>query len=456
VILSITESLAGLLAGADYNDLPSAAVEAATQVVLDGIGVTVAATRASGRLSQIILDYVRPQHGSGDASVIAGGFSTSPESAAFANGALCHALDFESIWHPAEHPTSPTLPAILAIAEARRCTGRDVIKALVLAFEVSGRMRVASARMKVGAIPGYHPPGVSGMIGATAGAGVILNLKALELQHAFGIAASRCGSLAANAGTMTKSTHSGHGARMGVESATLAGMGFTACADIFDSGGFFETFYGAEVFDRDLFLRDFGRPYRLVSPGVGMKKYPSNRFTHRPIDAALALREAYALAASDIVRVEIDMPPLTYVDRPKPTSGLDGKFSVQFATAVALMDGDVTVDSFSDARVNAAEVVDLLRRTELKRCSEIPVDTVTTWAVVRLFLRDGRVVERRCDTPRGDPAMPLTKDERLDKFRTCMMPTFSSARTEAIIDMVGDLVELNEVSRLMALIRDPA
>ena len=97
-------------------------------------------------------------------------------------------------------------------------------------------------------------------------------------------------------------------------------------------------------------MEGFGRPFRMVDPGVGFKKHPSNYFTHRPIDAALALREEHKLDPRDIERVEVIFPRFDYVNRPQPQTGLDGKFSVQYTTAVALLDGEITIDSFTNER----------------------------------------------------------------------------------------------------------
>src|SRR5262249_50459498 len=164
---------------------------------------------------------------------------------------------------------------------------------------------------------------------------------------AFGLAGSRAGSISKNTGSMTKSSHSGHAARMGVECALLAAKGFTGTDDVFGPGGFFDTFMPGRA-EPQLLVAGFGAPYRMLDPGVGLKKHPSTSCTHRPIDAALRLRAAYRLDPAAIARVEVTFPRFEYVDRPQPATGLDGKFSVQYATAVALLDGKVSVDSFTN------------------------------------------------------------------------------------------------------------
>lgn len=451
--MSITRELAETVVRTRIDEVPPEAIVVATQVCLDGIGVIVAGTREPLGVGRITVEYVRQQGGVPEATVLASELRSNAANTAYANGTLCHALDFDNTWWPLNHPTSPTLPAILAVAERQGLSGREIVLALVLAFEVQGRMRVASAKVEAGS--GFHKPGVSGTMGAVTGVGKLLGLDPPRLCMAYGIAGSRCGSLAANTGSMTKSSHSGHAARMGVESATLAGMGFTAHADMFGQGGFFARFYGEGNYELELFLKDFAQPYRMISPGVGFKKHPSNYFTHRPIDAALALRSKHALNPAAIEHVEIDFPPFAYVDRPRPETGLDGKFSVQYATTLALLDGRITVDSFSDARRFAPDIEALLPHVSLNRRDDIPMDFNDTWATVRVFLRDGTSLEQRCDKPRGLWGVPLTREERLEKFRMCMHPCFSVDRTEEIAATIERLPELENLERLMGLLAAP-
>ena len=449
--MTITGDLVDILRATTAEDLPAEALEIARQVCLDGLGVMIAGAGEPLGLGRITFDYTRRLGGPEEASVVAGGFKTSAFNAAYANGTLGHALDFDNTWWPLNHPTSPTLPAILALAERDGAPGRDVLRAIVLAFEVQGRMRVASAAIEAG--QGFHKPGVSGLMGAVTGAGVMLGLDAPTFRCAFGIAGSRAGSMAANTGTMTKSSHSGHAARMGVECATLAQMGWTATEDIFGKGGFFALFYGEKTSDPALFLKDFGNPWRMIDPGVGFKKHPANYFTHRPIDAAIELATEHDLDATEIERVVVDFPRFEYVNRPRPETGLDGKFSVQYATAIALLDRKVRVASFSDRRRFAADVEALLPKVTLNMRDDIPRNFQDCYAIVRVTLRDGTVLEKRCDRPRGMWGVPLSRDERLAKFHDCCEGALDAGDIEAVIAQVDGLGDAGSVAPLMDLVR---
>ena len=447
--MTLTARLVDKLVGTNYEDIPGEVREVARQVCLDGIGVTIAGLREPLGLGRITLDYVGQLGGRPESTVLGVGLRTSAQNAAYANGTLCHALDFDNTWLPLNHPTSPTLPAILAIAERDGLSGRDVITALALAFEVQGRMRVASAGIMAGTT--FHKPGVSGLMGAVTGAGKLLGLDRGQFLHAFGLGGSRAGSMSANTGTMTKSSHSGHAARMGVEVATLARMGWTANEDIFGAGGFLDLFYGVGNADPELLLKDFGDPYRMVKPGVGFKRHPCNYYTHRPIDAMLELRRRHAIRPADVERIVVDFPRVTYVNRPAPKSGLDGKFSIQYTLCLALLDGRIGIDSFADGRRFAEDMCALLPKVSLNVRDDIPTSFESTWATVHVHARGGVVHSERCDRPRGMPGVPLERNERIAKFRLCVEGVLTDHQADELIELVEGLDGQSSIQRIMAV-----
>lgn len=450
--MTITERFADCILGVRFDDLPPAAIDMAKAVTLDGVAVTLAGATEPLGLGRIVTEYVRGLGGTPEASVMGGGFRTAMPNAAFANGTMAHALDFDNTWYPLNHPTSPTLPAILAVAEARRSSGQAIIEAIVSAFEVQARLRLAATDWTTGR--GFHKPGVTGIMGATAGAARLVGLDRDQLVMALGAAGSRAGSLAINTGTMTKSSHSGHAARMGVECALLAAMGWTATTRIFDAGGFFESFTGGPG-DPASMLAGFGEPFRMVEPGVGFKKHPCNYFTHRPIDAALALRAEHQLDRESIVAVDVRFPRFEYVDRPDPATGLDGKFSVQYTTAVALLDGAISVDSFTNERRFAPDMAAFLPRVRLRLDPSIPADFATMHVELSVRLADGRILTRRQAALSGFPGQPLSRAERVAKFEACARRVIDQDRAADALALIENLETQPDVRELMRLLRDP-
>ena len=447
---TLTEQLIDKVRGVSYDALPAAAIDMAKQVTLDGIAVMLAGATEPLGLGRIVTQYVRDSGGNPQASVVAGGFKTSMLNAAYANGTMAHALDFDNTWYPLNHPTSPTLPAILAIAENHRIGGRRIIESIVAAFEVQGRMRMAATGLETGS--GFHKPGTTGQFGAVTAAARMLDLDRRQTLMAFGIAGSRAGSISINTGTMTKSSHSGHAARMGVECAVLAKMGFTGSADVFGPKGFFDTFLFGKA-EPHLLVDHFGAPFRMVDPGVGFKKHPSNYFTHRPIDAALALREAHGIQPQQIAGVDVVFPRFEYVNRPQPETGLDGKFSVQYTTAVALLDGEITVDSFNNERRFASDVVALLPKIALHFDDNIPNDFDRMHVDMTVTLDDGRVLKQRVDKLSGWIGSPLTREQRMKKFHACARRVLSREAADRIVALVDNLEQLQHVDELMTLVR---
>ena len=432
--MSTTEELARLISTAEFDSLPPAVVEVAKVVILDGLAVMLAGSLEPA--ARIVAEYAQEMGGAPDCSVFGHGFKTSPVMAAFANGVAGHVLDYEVMWHPATHATSPTLPGIFALAERNRASGQKIITALVTGFEVQGRIRVASASLN---LEGFHPPGLVGVMGSAAAGAVMLDLSQEQTRMALGIAASRAGTVSANTGTMTKSTHCGNAGRMGLEAALLAAKGFTAHPDIFEHPtGYASVFFGKD-FDLEAVTKGFGDPYRMVDPGIAIKKHPSQFGTQRGIDAALEMHGSYDIDPAHISSVHIETPVMRYVDRPSPVTGLDGKFSFQYTVASALLDGQITIDTFTDEMLRRPQLQSLLAKTHLTMNPAIPANFNDMWITVTAKLQDGRQFSVRCDRPRGLWSDPLTRDERLVKVRSCAGRTLPPKAVDMVIEHVESL-----------------
>ncbi|MFN8559709.1 MAG: MmgE/PrpD family protein [Dehalococcoidia bacterium] len=444
-----TARLAARVRETRWQSLTPEVQRASLSVVFDALPAMVAG--AGEEPARIARSYARRFGGEPMCTVIGGGFRSAPTTAAYLNGIAGHVLDYEPMWHPATHPTSPVLPVTLALAEWQGRNGRDILTALVAGFEVQTRLLLAMR----GPPDGLHPPGVVGVMGAAAAAGWLLGFDERTLCMALGIAGSRAGSLLANAGTMTKSSHCGNAARMGLEAALLVAEGSTAHEDILGAlNGYGQVFLGA---DRDSVdpAADYGRPFRIHDPGIGIKKYPSQYGTQRAVDAALAIVRDHAPAADDIASVLVSGPPMAYVDRPRPDSGLAGKFSFQYVTAVALLDGAVRIGSFSDDRRWAADVEALLPRIRYQARPDIPANFDGMWIETVVTLRDGRELRAECRRPTGIWGVPLTDAERDFKARDCLSRALPAGAVEEVLGALRclDQATVWQVRALLALLR---
>ena len=448
--MGTTEILARHVVETSYDSLPAEVVRAAKDVFMDGIGVMLAGSQEEP--PRLAGAFAREVGGTPRCTVFGLGFKTSAPMAAFVNGISGHVLDYEPMWHPATHATSPTLPSILALAETHDVSGRDAIAALAVAFEVQGRLRLGGFATEKMERSGFHPPGTVGPMGAAAAGAKLLGLDVRQTRWALGLAGSRGGALAANIGTMAKSSHCGNAGRMGLEAALMAAHGFTANEDIIEAPAGW-----AHVFHRDGFdfaaAEAFGRPWRMVDPGLATKKHPSQYGTHRGIDAALALAQTHKVDPREIERVVIHGPEMSYIDRPFPRTGLEGKFSYQYTVAAALLDGHIGIDTFRDARRFAPEMQELLGRIEVRMDPAIPANFEDMWVEVTARMRDGRAVTERCDRPRGIWGNPLTREEREVKFRSTAGVLLPRGKIEQALGMIESLEALPALRDLVAVIQ---
>jgi aconitate decarboxylase len=271
-------------------------------------------------------------------------------------------------------------------------------------------------------------------------AGHLLDFDAGQFANAIGIAGSRCGGLFTNLGTMTKATHTAYAAALGLEAALLTRRGFTGCPTLFDPApqsyaeAFFPHGFAGEA------LLEFGAPFRIVDPGYAIKIFPAKFSTHYAITAALMARPS--IPSADAIRtVRMAAADVPSSDRPHPRSGLDGKFSLQYTAAAALLDGHVGLASFTNERLARADMRGLLGKIEVRLSRDIPsIYTSGRYLELEVTLADGEVVRTRCDRPRGSwGAPPITADEHRAKARDCLAQYLSPddvdtcvARCEAI------------------------
>ncbi len=450
--MGLTAELSQRIASARFEDLSPEAIAAARRLVLDGLAVAVAGAVEEEAIP-IMAAHFRALGGQPHCTAIGCGFRTDPVRAAALNGAAMHVLDFEPMWSPATHALSTTLPVALALAEARGAAGREVLTALVKGIELQGWLREASGQYTPDVLK-FHPPGLVGPMGAAAAAGHLLGLDAARLANAFGIAGSRAGSVFGNVGTMTKSTHCGQAASLGLDAALLAEAGFTGDAATFESPqGYAATFY-AGTFKPDELLQ-YGRPpWRVVQPGYAVKMFPSQFGTHFAITAGLSLQPDIPEPAA-IRKVTLTGPVMPYVNRPQPETGLSGKFSLQYTLACALLDGRVGIHSFTDARLHAPDMQALLPKIELVMDKSIPARFETMHVLLAIELAGGRVLETRCDGPRGMWGQkPIADADHLAKVRDCLSVQLAPEAVERCIALAQSIETLApaQVGELMSLV----
>ena len=363
--MGTTEELARFAAGLEFEQIPAEALQWGKDAILDCIGVALAGTQEVA--GTIITNYVKESAGRPEAGVFAAGFKTTAENAALANGTMAHALDFDDWILPnwMGHPTVPLLPAIFALGQRQRISGKDILLAYVVGFEVGGRVGAGVGRGHYEHCS-WHPTATLGTMGATAACCNILRLDVAHTRMALGIASSEASGVRQNFGTMTKPLHAGLASRNGVMAALLAQKGFTGDRDAIEGlFGFSSAFTAGGEYDLDKMTDGLGNAFLIVENGVAIKPYPCCGDGHRCLDAIFYLIKAHDIKADDVASVECrtsDMVPQIMM-RHRPKTGSEAKFSMEFGMAIALVDRKAGLEQYRTERVMDPKVFSICTKS---------------------------------------------------------------------------------------------
>jgi 2-methylcitrate dehydratase PrpD len=445
-----TGRLADFVVTTGYAQIPAEARDIAKRAMLDNLGCALAG--AGEPATNIIARHVRRLGGKREAGVIARRFKAPAAAAALVNGTMAHVLDYDDVatsWWG--HPTVVLMPAVLAVAQREKLSGESVLEAYILGFEVGSRL---NRGLGIGYYQaGWHSTMVAGTMAAAVATAKLLHLDARGVRITLGIAASLSGGLKRNFGTMTKSFHAGTAAQNGITAASLAREGFTADEGIIEAPqGFCELFSGDYKLDR--ITTDLGAPFDIVSPGLSIKPYPCCRIMHQSIDAVLALVREHGIKAADVSELRCCTSPAIPIQLyyHQPRTGLEGKFSIEYCMAVAILDGGVKLAQFEDRRVVRQDVQGLLRKVRYVHPEGVDWAKEPLPQEVTIKLADGREFSRAVRYAKGEPKNPLTEKELLDKFRDCARQALSPQDTDRSVDMVLGLEQLKDISPLMDLL----
>jgi 2-methylcitrate dehydratase PrpD len=448
--MTILYGIAERIGAIHYDGLPPEAVRWAKAAILDTVGVTLAG--AAEPCAQIAAGVLGLGQAGGDCLIFGSDRRAAPLDAALVNGTAAHALDFDDVSNSlGGHPSAPILPALFALGEVLDCTGRDFIAAYVAGFETE--TRVGRGVHFHHYEKGWHPTATLGVFGAAAACCHLLGLDRAKTAQALAIAASLASGIKANFGTMTKPLHVGHTARNGLFAALLARDDFTANpAALEHKQGFLLVFNGAGTFDAEAILRDWGQPYDIVRPGLGVKQHPCCGSTHPAIDALLLLRAAHDIAPERVARIDSWTHPrrLAHTDRPDPQSGLDAKFSVQYCLARALLHGRIMLEHFEGAAFRDPAAQALMRRVHAAPHPETgSASEEHLGAEVRITFEDGKTIAQRVGAALGrGPDNPLPADALAAKFADCAARALPPAQVEKLQRL---LLQLDEAPSLRAV-----
>ena len=426
---------------------PADARRAAARAVLDTVGVTLAgAVEPAARAVQRVIEATR-----GPCTVLALASSATAADAALANGTAAHALDYDDMCFVSlAHPSAPLVAASLAAAEIVGASGRALLDAYIVGFEIEGRLgRVMNPRHYQ---RGWHCTSTLGTIGAAAAAARLARLDPAACDHALAIAASEASGLKENFGTMVKPLHAGLAARNGVLAAQLARAGMNASAAALDGPQGFLAAMDSERATLAASADDFGLRWEILDTGITVKLYPSCAGTHPTLDALLDLRRREHLTGEDVESIDVGVDPIvpTILIYDRPSTGLEAKFSMPFCAAAAMVDGRVGVDTFEDARLRDPRLAAMQSQVTMNVDPTLDASAPSlTQARVTVHLRDGRVFTASANGARGYPQRPASDEELATKFLACARRSLPEAQADAALALLRQIDRSSSITPLM-------
>jgi 2-methylcitrate dehydratase PrpD len=457
-----TEKVAEFIVDTNYEDIPRNAVEKAKRTALDCLGAALAGVTEP--VSQTITSYVTKLGGPPQASVFGAGLKVSVQDAALANGVVAHSLDYDDCGVKIGHPSVLVLPAVLSLGEHLGASGQDILTAYMVGLEVEGKLAL-HADFKLMQARLNHQTWY-GSIGAAAACAKLLRLDVARTRMALGIAANFACGLSANHGSMAGAMAAGNACRNGVTATLMAQEGVTSNPNIIEAkNGFYDTLVGAGHYDAGRMAEGLGKPFYIESPGIGLKKYPSCYHTHRALDGVFQLLGEHRLSDTDIAQVDVGTSEraMRVLAFSEPETPYEAKYSMPYCIAAAVVDRQVTLDTFTAQKMEHRGIVETRKKVHLS-FPDIPIwpgladvgpDTEFVGNPVTIRTTDGRSYNARVDIPHGDPALPLTDDEILAKYRDCARNQLRPDDLERSAGLVLGLETVANIGTLMTILTSP-
>jgi len=298
-----------------------------------------------------------------------------------------------------------------------------------------------------------------GILGATAACAKLLGLPQDQTRHALGMAVSMAGGVEANFGTMTKPLHVGHAACNAVLAAKLAAAGFTANGEAIEAEvGYYDAYYGFMPGDESP-LDGLGSSWELVESGLRIKPYPCAGLAHTAIDAALLMRvEHFGSGGSKVediesIGVEVTQRTLDRIVFGVSHTELEGKFSMPYLIARALVDGRVGLDAFTDEAIGDRAILAVAEKVQMRLGSDLQSNKAGRPARVTVRMQDGATLSQQVDAAKGGDVVPMTADELQAKFHECAGRVVSKASANLLLESIRELEAAPDLGSLTALLR---
>ena len=450
---NMTEKFADFCEQLRYEDLPHDVIKRTKLLILDTVGIIIRARHDAESTSSLVSAIEKLEMSNGSCQVFSDNKSYSPSAAALLNGTLAHSLDFDDTHAEASlHSSAPILAAALAAAEMNKSSGQQLITACVVGYEIQIRLGLAggsSSHYK----KGFHPTATCGIFGAAAAAGYLMGLTKEQYISAFGIALSQsAGSMQfLTDGAWTKRSHVGQAAQNGLSCAIMAAEGFKGPSKAFEGQwGYFHSY--ASGGDMEKAIEGLGKKFETLN--LGVKPYPSCRYSHAAIDGIIELKNELGFSTAELDDIDIGLSetalniigyPLS--DKQNPKSVVDGQFSMPFCAAVTVKSGGLKWDDYKN-HLNDRDTLSLCNKIKVspdKDAEECCPEYMS--AKVKVVVK-GKKYEKFVKIPKGEPENFMEDSEFISKFRSLTEPYLSNERID---QLTGSMLKLDQSNNINSI-----
>ena len=451
--MGATQILAEFVSHTSYSKLPEEVVQKTKGIILDTLGCGIAGYTLAREEFHWIFDLVKEMGGNPESTVILDGMKTSSAQAALANGALFHTVDFDDTHLGSiAHLGASVVSSSLAMGEKVAADGPSLITAVVLAYEVAGRIgrAVMPSHYKY-----WHPTGTLGTIAAAVVASKLLALKADRVEQAISLAADGASGMryCIDFGDFSKSLHPGFAAWKGIMAAQVIARGAAGPKGLLEyKSGFCEAY--SDEPNLQALTENLGTFYEIRTDSL--KAFPTILCSHTPIQGTIQLMKARNLRLEDVESIHLRVTPtapgqgMNY----SPDTPLAARLSIPYCVSRAAADGYIAMDQFQEEKIKEPRIQAFMKRVTLESVSAFTAKYPGTLAAqVEIKTKDGRRFQDESVYPKGHPENPMTDEEVKEKFGGLALNTLGPTQIDRIIETVFRLDKLKSVGDLVATLR---
>jgi 2-methylcitrate dehydratase PrpD len=438
----VSRTLARYIVDSDWGDIPDGPRREAVRSVFNWVGCCLGGARhvTTDRALAALAEFSGPR----EATVLGRTERLDIMYAALLNGITSHVLDYDDTHlETIIHPAGPVACAIMALGERQHTSGTDFMHAFILGVEAE--CRIGKAVYPSHYERGFHITGTAGVFGAAAAAGKLLDLNEQQMVWALGIAATQSAGLKEMFGTMCKPFHPGSAGQNGLKAALLASKDYTS------------TEQGLEAPEGFAFTMSDEQDFSQITDNLGgtfevsrntYKPFACGIVTHPIIDGCIQLRNEHDLTSQQIARVELRVNPLVLklTGKKTPQTGLEAKFSIYHASAVAIIRGTAGPTEYTDATTQDPEVIALRDKVT----AQVDESVSEEEAFVTITLNDGSVLDKHVEHAIGSLERPMTNEALEQKFSDQAASALGAQQIEEVKALCWNIEALGDVSEIAA------